>query len=570
MARQPAPPPGAQNSQRLALEAIREEAVSVLRLLLALAAVGAVVAILFVWLRMEMFILAIPAGSIATTLGLAGLMLLVIAFTSCFHYLSNWLLVTLGGRLSRRLTVPACIAAADGGGSVGERSALALNDINELNRCLSGVVGTTLIQFALIPAYLATLLLLHWIFLAVAVVAVATAAVTSIVLERTLRGDLAAINTLRVRNASSIADAANNAEAVEAHGMLPAMVHGWTGEIHDLESRMIRTERITRLGAAITKALSLCTRGAVMGLSVALAGSSVSIGGYMVFSLVIINVVMQPFTHIAHFLNEFAEARSAWQRLQALAGLPRRRAMADSGYSAPVGRLVVERLTVMLPGMVRPLLREVNLVVGPGDVVGIAGNVGSGKSTLLRAVMGIIRPTAGGCYLDGHATWQWDRVDIARHVGFLPQDPGLSDGTVAEAIARLDRPNMAMVIEAATRAGAHQTIVGLPQGYATPLTETMLSSGQRQRIALARAIFGRPRLVVLDEPSSWLDAEGLAQLIRLLAILKADGCGVLFTSHNLDLVDAADHVLAMRAGVLGSRRPANQAALPAPALARTQ
>jgi ATP-binding cassette subfamily C protein len=336
--------------------------------------------------------------------------------------------------------------------------------------------------------------------------------------------------------------------------MLPALADGWAVEVNDLEALMVRVERITRIGDGIQTAIQAFARGGVILLSALLAETSIQLGGLLVYSLLIIAIVARPFSHMADFFHQLGEVRMAWARLRNLANQPRRRGQAERGYSAPVGRLVVEQLTVLLPGMVRPLLRDVNLVVGPGDVVGIAGNVGSGKSTLLRAVMGMIRPTAGACFLDGHATWQWDRVDIARHVGFLPQDPGLSDGTVAEAIARLDVPNMAMVIEAATRAGAHQTIVALPQGYATPLSETMLSAGQRQRIALARAIYGRPRLVVLDEPSSWLDDAGMAQLIRLFAILKADGCGVLFSSHNLDLVDAADHVLAMRAGVLGTRR----------------
>jgi ATP-binding cassette subfamily C protein len=155
--------------------------------------------------------------------------------------------------------------------------------------------------------------------------------------------------------------------------------------------------------------------------------------------------------------------------------------------------------------------------------------------------MGITRPTTGGCYLDGHATWQWDRKDFARHVGYLPQDIGLADGTVADAIARLDEPNMVLVLEAAHRSGAHEFIVGLPNGYATRLSEFGLSAGQRQRLGLARAIYGRPQLVILDEPGAWLDADGQAKLRRLIRLLRQDRTSVLFTSHEPGLLEEADH-----------------------------
>jgi ABC-type protease/lipase transport system fused ATPase/permease subunit len=197
------------------------------------------------------------------------------------------------------------------------------------------------------------------------------------------------------------------------------------------------------------------------------------------------------------------------------------------------------------------LLRNVELTVEPGSIIAIVGQSGSGKSTLLRILVGLLRPSAGGVYLDGHATSQWDRRDFARHVGFLPQQPLLSRGTAAEVIARLEEPDMELVLEAARRGGAHDVIAGLPNGYATPLSGTyQLSMGQRHRIALARALYGRPKLLLLDELAGSMDSEGEAHVAELLQQLREEGTSVIFTTHRPSLVAVADRVLALRNGTL--------------------
>lgn len=189
------------------------------------------------------------------------------------------------------------------------------------------------------------------------------------------------------------------------------------------------------------------------------------------------------------------------------------------------------------------------MVVAPGEVVALAGAAGSGKTTLLRIAVGMLKPAAGGCFLDGHATSQWEREDFARQVGYLPQDPLLTDGTVAEAIARLGTPDMAAVLKAARLAEAHGLISALPAGYSTLIrAEGPLSTGQRQRVAFARALYGDPKLLVLDEPAAWLDAEGEQRLIRTLRYLASQGVGVLLTSHRAALLQAADRVLVLRGG----------------------
>ena len=249
---------------------------------------------------------------------------------------------------------------------------------------------------------------------------------------------------------------------------------------------------------------------------------------------------------------------AAWQRLRAMmratAAIPE-----GLAFPPPAVRLAAEHLSFGFRGPQPALFRNLQLEVGAGEIIAIVGPSGSGKSTLLRLLVGILRPNGGGVYLDGHATSQWDRRELARHLGYLPQDALLSRATAAEVIARLEAPDMPEVLEAAQRAGAHATVIGLPCGYATPLTGGwQLSMGQRHRIALARALYGRPRLLVLDELAGALDPEGEAEVARLLRRLKADGIAVVFTTHRPSLLATADRVLAIRQGQLvpaGEERP---------------
>jgi ABC-type protease/lipase transport system fused ATPase/permease subunit len=267
-------------------------------------------------------------------------------------------------------------------------------------------------------------------------------------------------------------------------------------------------------------------------------------------SVLLIGMVAGPFMGLGLHLRSLTEGVDAWRRLRAMV---RATAAIPEGiaFPRPAARLTAEHLGFGFRGPQPALFRNLDLTVGAGEVVAIVGPSGSGKSTLLRLLMGILRPGGGGAYLDGHATSQWDRRELARHVGYLPQDALLSRATVAEAIARLEEPDMAEVMEAARRAGAHATIIGLPLGYSTPLTGGyQLSMGQRHRIALARALYGRPRLLLLDELAGSLDAEGEAEVARLLRRLRAEGTAVVFTTHRPNLLAVADRVLAIRRGAL--------------------
>jgi ATP-binding cassette, subfamily C, bacterial len=348
-----------------------------------------------------------------------------------------------------------------------------------------------------------------------------------------------------------VAGAARGAEAVIAMGMLPTLARRWERAQNQALSAGTRAQLRSRAVAAATRALRSGMTGAMVatGLVLVLNGSATS--GTLVGANMILARMLMPFEQFAGTLRQWAEAASAWRRMRSL--------LAESTQSRyayalprPEGHLAVERLVYMPPGAERPVLRGVSFAMEPGEIIGIIGPSGSGKSSLLRLVLGMTEPTSGGVFLDGHNTFLWNREDLARHVGYVPQSIVLTEGTVAENIARGAKPDLAAVLEAAKRAGVHAAIADLPHGYATPISGTgfTLSAGQRQRLALARALYSRPRLLVLDEPNAFLDKEGEETLVNLLVQLRSEGMGALVSAHRPSVVRSVDKLLVLRDGAI--------------------
>ncbi|MBX6376347.1 MAG: ATP-binding cassette domain-containing protein, partial [Acetobacteraceae bacterium] len=432
--------------------------------------------------------------------------------------------------------------------------AQAMRDVEEVRRGVAGPLCSLALDAVLVPMLLLLLAWFHWAFGVLAAAFAALALLLGLAAERLTRQALAESNQAAARGAALVADAVRCAEAVEAMGLMPALVRRWAVEIGRGAEQLRRAPAGARAATAAAATLYGLASGGALVVGALLITNGSPIGYGLVAALLLTTRIMEPFSRLGAVLEEAAAARAAWRRLDLLlseadaAPAPETRA-----YPCPEGRLQVERVTLVQPGAGRALLREVDLTLSPGEVVALVGPPGSGKSTLLRIILGLRRPTAGEVFLDGHATAHWDREDLARHIGYLPQDPLLTGGTVAEAIARLaERPDMRAVLRAAQLAGADRMVAGLPQGFATRIQggDVRLSMGQRQRIALARAVYGTPRIVLLDEPAAYLDAEGEAAVARMMAALAEAGAAVLFTSHREGLLRAAGRVVALREGGL--------------------
>jgi PrtD family type I secretion system ABC transporter len=255
--------------------------------------------------------------------------------------------------------------------------------------------------------------------------------------------------------------------------------------------------------------------------------------------------------------KQFLGARVAYRRLNGLLGATRGGA-GRSNPPRPVGAVSADGIRATPPGRDIPSLSDLTFELGSGQILGIIGPSGAGKSTLARLLVGAWRPDAGTVRFDGSNLQSWDAETRGSFVGYLPQDVELFDGTIAENIARFGTLDGEAIVAAARRADVHELILRLPQGYDTPIGRggSALSGGQRQRIGLARAVFGNPAIVVLDEPNSNLDDDGEAALVHAVSQMKATGTTVVIISHRPSILSATDQIMVLDAGrirLIGSR-----------------
>jgi PrtD family type I secretion system ABC transporter len=369
--------------------------------------------------------------------------------------------------------------------------------------------------------------------------------------ERTTRAALERAQA-GARRAGRFADASlRTAEVASALGMHGALERRWAA-LND--AALVEQLAAGRLGGAFsgaTKFTRQLLQIAMLGVGAWLVLDHDATAGIMMAGTIILGRALAPVESLVAGWRSLVEARSAWQRIEALLGGGTRREEATE-LPAPQGRLDVERVVFGTPGAERPILRGVAFGLAPGESLGLIGPSAAGKSTLARLLAGIWKPNAGNVRLDGADLAGIPREQIARCVGYLPQDVELFAGTVAQNIARLGEPDDARVVEAAQRAHVHELILRLPHGYDTEIGEggQALSPGQRQRVALARAIYGNPKLVVLDEPNANLDREGEDALLRTLERLRQEGTTVVIIAHRPALFARVDKLLVLVDGAV--------------------
>jgi ATP-binding cassette subfamily C exporter for protease/lipase/ATP-binding cassette subfamily C protein EexD len=340
-----------------------------------------------------------------------------------------------------------------------------------------------------------------------------------------------------------------NAEVVNVMGMRSALTQRWqlrSQRALDAQRDLSRSQSaLLALGKMIRQVLQLLT----MGVAAWLVVQDNVAPGVMMAATVILGRVLQPLESILAGWRSLVEVRSAQARLEKLA-VHVDPASQRTELPAPTGALSVDRVSYAAGPGKPAILKNVSLALKAGEALAVIGPSGAGKSTLARVVVGLWRPQGGVVRLDGADLALWPRADLGPHLGYVPQDVELFGGTVAENIARLGEVDSEQVIRAARRAGAHELILALPQGYDTPIADggLLVSAGQRQRIALARALYGNPRLIVLDEPNSNLDTDGENALMAAMRSLREDGVTQVIITHRPLLLSAVDKVLLLRDG----------------------
>ena len=507
--------------------------------------------------NMQVFNRVMTTHNLRTLAGLSvGLAISVAAYVALDH-LRLSLMTALGNRFARQVTPP-LLHAVQAAGPRGPDPMQAIRDAETLRGFISGPALIAPFDLAWSPVLLLVLLAMGWAYALVGAGCVVILAVLSLLGDAASRRHLTESNEAAVRGFAEAAGAARGAEAVMAMGMLPALSRRWARAEGQAAAAGTRALLRSRAFTAATRALRSAMTGAIVATGLVLVLNGYASAGSLVASNMILARVLMPFEQFAGTVRQWAEAAAAWRRVRALLRevVPFRYAHA---LPRPKGQLTVERLAYLPAGAERPILRGVSFQVEPGEVVGVIGPSAAGKSTLLRLVLGMVEPTSGGVFLDGHNTYLWNREDFARHVGYVPQSLALTEGTVAENIARAAaNPDWDAVVAAAKRAGVHAAIAALPHGYATPISGGgfTLSTGQRQRIALARALYGNPALLVLDEPNAFLDAAGEAMMATLLGQLRAEGVSALVSAHRPGVLRAADKLLVLRDGLIEHFGPA--------------
>jgi ATP-binding cassette subfamily C protein len=404
------------------------------------------------------------------------------------------------------------------------------------------------------------LYLLNPAYAAYGVACAVTLVAISLATDAATRRPLAEANQSSARGLNGMIWTLRNTELIESMGMLPAIARRWQVSQEPVLRDLARGTRHSKAFGAFARGFRLLMQAGMIALGAILVVHHETAPASMLGANLILTKLLTPFDQLVSGWRQWVFAIAAYRRVRDLIGRDARRRAPDTvGFDNVEGRLVVDRVTYVVPAMDRSVLRDISFEVGPGEAIGIIGPSGSGKSTLARLLVGTIEPTAGSVELDGQSTYRWSRADFARHVGYLPQSVSLLDGTVFENIARMSDADPADVVHAAKQADVHTMIGRLPQGYTTPIGNG-LSGGQKQRVALARALFGRPRLLVLDEPNSGLDREGEAALLRTVEAAKADGAAVVIIAHRPSALAAVDLLLVLKDGAVEHFGPRDEVA----------
>jgi PrtD family type I secretion system ABC transporter len=427
-----------------------------------------------------------------------------------------------------------------------------LRDVATLRAFLAGPGIVALFDLPWLPVFVIVIALFHPLL---GVLALASSALLLLLAWLGERGSRPSIDALQneSRDVFKRADSAlRNADVIAALGMAPAVVRAWSMHGQRALGLQLAASDVNGTFSALVRCARQGVQVAMMAVGAYLVINLHTTAGVMIASTLLLGRALAPLESVLAAWKGLIEARGAYLRLRG------RLELCDGPQATPLpppaGALQVERLVFVMRGHSEPIIKGLSFSLAAGESLAVIGPSASGKSTLARLLVGTWRPAAGAVRLDGADLQRWPRPALGPHIGYLPQDVELFPGTVSENIARGGEIDGERVVRAATRAGAHAMILRLPKGYDTALGEAggALSGGQRQRIALARALYGDPRLVVLDEPNASLDGEGELALIECMRTLTASGVTLIVITHRPSLLAHIEKVMVLQDGRIES------------------
>ena len=432
-----------------------------------------------------------------------------------------------------------------------------LKDLSAIKGFLSGNGIFALFDAPWLPVYLIILWMMNPLLLIVAVVGAVLMLILTVVNELVTRSTMESANTASRLAGSFVSAGLRNAEVVNAMGMQKGLTSRWGA----LNAKMIELQNKASNRAGVVGGMSKFVRqflqSVMLGAGAYLVLQSHGFtSGMMIAGTIILGKALAPIEHLIATWKGLLEARTAYARLDTfIKGLAKE--LPAMELPPPIGQISLEKAVFGIRATNKVIVKDITFTLPAGESMGIIGPSAAGKSSLARLITGVWKPLSGTVRLDGADLDSWEKGRLGQYIGYLPQDVELFAGTIADNIARLDSPDSERVIAAAKLAGVHDMILRMPDGYDTQIGEggAVLSGGQRQRIGLARALFGNPRLVVLDEPNASLDDAGEQALLQAMAHMKQLGATVVVITHKVSLLSNVDKLLVMQDGLLAAFGP---------------
>ena len=472
----------------------------------------------------------------------------------------GWVLVRVGARLDGQLNARIFTASFERSlQKPGSPASQPMQDLNALRLTLTGPAMIALFDLPWLPIYLFVIFVFSIPLGFFAVGGAVVISVLAVVNERQTKSRLDEAQKVNMQSGTSMNNNLRNAEVIEAMGMLPNIRGRWSKlHLKALRLQALASDQAALFGG-LTRFVRILMQSLVLGFGALLVIEGKMTSGMMIAATILVSRALAPVETLVANWKQLVSGRAAYRRLDELlrthparvAGLPLPR---------PKGAISVEGAAVVVPGTRNTVLRGLTFSVAPGEVVAVVGPSAAGKSSLARLLVGIWPAAAGSVRLDGADIYQWNKDELGPNVGYLPQDIELFDGTVADNIARFGELTSDKIIAAATKAGMHELILRLPQGYDTPIGSggSALSGGQRQRLGIARALYGDPALVVLDEPNSNLDEIGEKALAETVKELRAAHKTVILITHRMASLAVVDKLLVLHEGSIVAYGPRDQ------------
>ena len=440
-------------------------------------------------------------------------------------------------------------------------SVQALNDLRTVREFLASPALVAVMDAPLAMLYIVVLFMINTTMGYMAIVGALVAVALAYFNERDTLPSLTVANRSAIDAQNYAIGSLRNAQVIEAMGMLGSIHGRWMKKQKQLLFMQASASDAAGTYSSLSKFVQLAQTSLLLGAGcwLTILGQFEGGGGMMIVASILGGRVLAPISQVIGMWKHVVNARDAYFRLNNLLQvLPARQP--GMSLPAPKGLLSVEAVTAAAPNSNVAIIRGASFVVPAGKVVAVVGPSASGKTTLARLIVGVWPAASGKVRLDGVDIFPWNKAELGPHIGYLPQDVELFDGTLAENIARFGPVDMARVEAAARAVGVHETIMALPQGYESAIGDDgcFLSGGQRQRVGLARAIFGNPHLLVLDEPNSSLDEAGEQALVQTLLALKAQGTTILVITHRTSVLQAVDLMLLLVEGQVKAYGPRDQ------------